>query len=68
MIPNPAHFTINGVSFGVSSVDALFHVKKEEYTKSGIEIEPSAVPAESSATDVMSNICRQLLAQRRLVL
>ncbi|VDB84637.1 unnamed protein product [Peniophora sp. CBMAI 1063] len=64
MIPNPAHFTINGVSFGASSVDSLFHVKKEEYTKSGIEIQPSQVPAESSATDVMSNLCRQLLAQR----
>lgn len=67
MIPNPAHFTINGVSFGVSSVDSLFHVKKEEYTKSGIEVEPATVPAESSSTDVMSNLCRQLLLQRRLV-
>ena len=58
---------VNGVTFAVSSVDSLFHVKKEEYTKSGIEVEPSSVPEESSTTDVMSNLCRQLLLQRRLV-
>jgi DNA polymerase alpha subunit B len=67
MLPNPAHFSINGVTFASTSVDTLFHLKKEEFIRRADEIDAVPVLEGSSATDVMSNLCRHVLYQRRLI-
>ncbi|KAF8630838.1 hypothetical protein AX17_005197 [Amanita inopinata Kibby_2008] len=65
LLPNPACFSINGVTFAVSSVDVLFHLRREEYTKRGQEVDPILpMYAEDTGTDVMGNLCRHLLQQR----
>ncbi|KIL67937.1 hypothetical protein M378DRAFT_9186 [Amanita muscaria Koide BX008] len=65
LLPNPARFTINGVTFAGTSVDVLFHLKREEYLKRGEEVEPIAPTAtEDVGTDAMGNLCRHLLQQR----
>ena len=66
MLPNPSRFSINGVSFAVSSVDVLFHLRKEEYTKRASEIAP--IGDEAQPPDAMGNLCRHVLQQRRQVL
>ena len=33
LLPNPALFSLNGVSFGCASVDVLLHLRKEEFFK-----------------------------------
>ncbi|OBZ68666.1 DNA polymerase alpha subunit B [Grifola frondosa] len=33
LLPNPARFSLNDISFGVSSIDVLFHLRKEEFFK-----------------------------------
>ena len=65
MLSNPAQFSINGVSFGATSVDSLFHLKKEELTKRAVEVDAVSAPGESSAVDGMSSLCRHLLYQKR---
>jgi DNA polymerase alpha subunit B len=68
LLPNPARFTINGISFGVTSVDVLFHLKREEFVKRGEEADSiSPTSAEDTGSDVMGNLCRHLLQQRRFV-
>ncbi|KAL0068379.1 DNA-directed DNA polymerase alpha subunit pol12 [Marasmius tenuissimus] len=65
LVPNPTRFSINGVSFGATSVDTLFHLRKEEVTKRGEEVDsiPPQTP-EDTGTDSMGNLCRHLLQQR----
>jgi DNA polymerase alpha subunit B len=55
---------LNDISFAVSSVDVLFHLRKEEFLKRGEEVE--SIPDDNGA-DSMGNLCRHLLQQRRLV-
>ncbi|KZT28868.1 DNA polymerase alpha subunit B [Neolentinus lepideus HHB14362 ss-1] len=56
-VPNPCCFSLNGVTFGASTVDVLFHLRKEELFKCDT--------ADSSpAGDSMANLCRHLLQQR----
>ncbi|KAF9046503.1 DNA polymerase alpha/epsilon subunit B-domain-containing protein [Panaeolus papilionaceus] len=64
LLPNPCRFTINEISFAVTSVDTLFHLRKEEYFKRGVEFE--SLPAEPNdlPSDGMANLCRHLLLQR----
>ncbi|KAI6147356.1 DNA polymerase alpha, subunit B [Pisolithus tinctorius] len=62
-LPNPCRFSLNGVSFGVTSVDVLFHLRKEEYFKRLQEVDPS-VSDLAPASDAMSNLARNLLQQR----
>ncbi|KAJ6620810.1 DNA polymerase alpha/epsilon subunit B-domain-containing protein [Mycena sp. CBHHK59/15] len=65
LLPNPASFTINDITFGATSVDVLFHMKKGEFLKRGEEVDPTpAVSADDSCTDPIANACRQLLQQR----
>ncbi|EIN12830.1 DNA polymerase alpha subunit B [Punctularia strigosozonata HHB-11173 SS5] len=62
LLPNPCRFSINGVSFGTTSVDVLFHLRKEEFLKRcAEEVDPIG---ESGANDAMANLCRHLLHQR----
>ena len=65
LLPNPARFTINDIAFAATSVDSLFHLRKEEYFKRGIEVEPLPVGPDDLPTDTMANLCRHLLLQRR---
>ncbi len=46
LLPNPTRFTINGISFGITSVDTLFHLRKEEYFKRGTEFSPLPAAAD----------------------
>ncbi|KZT11993.1 DNA polymerase alpha, subunit B [Laetiporus sulphureus 93-53] len=64
-LPNPCRFSLNNVTFGVSSVDVLFHLRKEEFFKRAEEIE-SVIPeaGDVQPNDAMSNACRHLLQQR----
>lgn len=67
LLPNPARFSINDVSFGVSSVDVLFQLRKEEFLKRGQEVDPllSEEIEGQTMNDPMVNSCRHLLQQRR---
>jgi DNA polymerase alpha subunit B len=68
MLPNPARFIINDITFAVSSVDVLFHLRKDEFVTRGEEVSP--IPPSSAddvGTDSMANLCRHLLQQRRYV-
>ncbi|KAI0667572.1 DNA polymerase alpha subunit B [Trametes maxima] len=62
LLPNPARFTLNGVHIAVSSVDVLFHLRKEEFFKRAAEID--ALSTASDAPDAMANLCRHILQQR----
>ncbi|KAI0632173.1 DNA polymerase alpha, subunit B [Trametes polyzona] len=53
LLPNPARFTLNGVHVAATSVDVLFHLRKEEFFKRATE-----------APDAMVNLCRHILQQR----
>ncbi|KAI1790115.1 DNA polymerase alpha, subunit B [Ganoderma leucocontextum] len=67
MLPNPARFTLNGVHFAASSVDVLFHLRKEEFFKHATEVEPLPGPADpegQTPSDAMANLCRHVLQQR----
>ncbi|KAG5338866.1 hypothetical protein C0989_005806 [Termitomyces sp. Mn162] len=65
LLPNPARFSINDITFGVTSVDVVYHLKKEELSIKGTEVDPipSASP-DDTGTDVMANTCRHILQQR----
>ncbi|GJE91767.1 DNA polymerase alpha subunit B [Phanerochaete sordida] len=64
-VPNPSQFTLNGVSFGVSSVDVLFHLRKEEFFRPMSEINSVALEDnETPASDAMAKLCRHILQQR----
>jgi len=66
LVPNPARFKINDVTFGVSSVDVLFHLRREEFTRTGREEDPMPMPhGDDIGTDAMANLCRHLIQQRR---
>ncbi|KAI0689714.1 DNA polymerase alpha/epsilon subunit B-domain-containing protein [Cytidiella melzeri] len=64
-LPNPCHFMLNDVPFAVSSVDVLFHLRKEEFFRRMSEIQ-CTFPKEQDApaSDTMANLCRHILEQR----
>ncbi|KAG7094228.1 hypothetical protein E1B28_007834 [Marasmius oreades] len=65
LLPNPARFSVNGVTFASTTVDVLFHLRKEEITKRGEEIDSIAPQfPEDTGSDSMGNSCRHLLQQR----
>ncbi|KIJ59480.1 hypothetical protein HYDPIDRAFT_100652 [Hydnomerulius pinastri MD-312] len=63
LLPNPCRFSVNGVSFGATSVDVLFHLRKEEFFRRAPEVNP-VIPESEPATDAMSNLARNILQQR----
>ncbi|KAF7968742.1 hypothetical protein HWV62_29569 [Athelia sp. TMB] len=40
LLSNPCRFTLNDVSFGITSVDVLFHLQKEKFFKPALELDP----------------------------
>ncbi|KAF9219255.1 DNA polymerase alpha subunit B [Gyrodon lividus] len=63
LLPNPCRFSVNGVSFGVTSVDTLFHLRKEEFFRRAPEIDP-LIPVTEPATDAMSSLARNIIQHR----
>ncbi|KIK69549.1 hypothetical protein GYMLUDRAFT_212131 [Collybiopsis luxurians FD-317 M1] len=65
LVPNPCLFSINDITFGATSVDVLFHLRKEEVVKRGQEVD-SVIPlsSEDNGADALANACRHLLQQR----
>ncbi|KAJ9098934.1 hypothetical protein QFC19_006158, partial [Naganishia cerealis] len=69
MLPNPSHFYVNETLFSVSSIDVLFHLRKEEYFRRAEEAdaEPSAATKSVVAPkDAMAELCRHVLGQRSM--
>ncbi|KAI0057842.1 DNA polymerase alpha subunit B [Artomyces pyxidatus] len=64
LLPNPSRFSLNGVAFAVTSVDVLFHLRKEELVKKVEEIDSYDLGGHDPAIDTMSNLCRHMLQQR----
>lgn len=65
-LPNPCQFTLNGISLTASSVDVLFHLRKEEFFRPMSEINPAPLADnETPANDAMAKLCRHVLQQRR---
>lgn len=74
LLPNPVTFSVNEVSFGVSSVDVLFAIRNQEFFRKCSEPEDdfnfaedtTDVPMKQSAPpDVLARMCRHVLRQRR---
>jgi len=63
-VPNPATFSLNGITFGATSVDSLFHVRKEELTRRTGEIASNLPAQEEDVTDLTTHLCRHLFQQR----
>ncbi|KAL4252758.1 DNA polymerase alpha subunit B [Pleurotus pulmonarius] len=53
LLPNPARFSLNGLSFGATSIDVLFHLRKEELIKHG-EYADWVPPAPATAATAMT--------------
>ncbi|KAG6844664.1 hypothetical protein H0H87_005032 [Tephrocybe sp. NHM501043] len=64
LLPNPARFSINDITFGMSSVDVLYHLRKEELLKRGSEVDSVVPSGDDTGADLMANTCRHLLQQR----
>lgn len=66
LLPNPATFSVNEVSFAVTSVDTLFHLRNQEYfRRCGRVVDPAEPPpTEPEKEDVMARTCRHLLRQK----
>ncbi|KAJ7855906.1 DNA polymerase alpha/epsilon subunit B-domain-containing protein [Mycena olivaceomarginata] len=65
LLPNPAWFTLNDITFAATSADVLFHIKKGEFVKRGEEVDPTPpMSPEDTGGDAMANLCRHLLQQR----
>ncbi|KIJ54843.1 hypothetical protein M422DRAFT_200787 [Sphaerobolus stellatus SS14] len=62
VIPNPSIFSLNGISFGVSTVDVLYHLKNQQYIQRPQH--PTGAPTASLPPDAMANLCRHVLEQR----
>ncbi|KAG9127039.1 DNA-directed DNA polymerase alpha subunit pol12 [Ceratobasidium sp. 392] len=61
LVPNPSTFSVNGFTVGATSIDVLFHIRKDHFFKQAPEIadEPDNEPA-----DAMTMLCRQVLEQQ----
>ncbi|KAG5645477.1 hypothetical protein DXG03_006022 [Asterophora parasitica] len=64
LLPNPACFSINDITFAASSVDVIYHLRKEELLKRGKEADSIAPSIDDTGADPMGNTVRQLLLQR----
>ena len=51
------------MKFAVSTVDTLFHLKKEEFVKQGQQADVE--PGNEEPFDPMAELCRYILQQRR---
>ena len=49
----------------MTSVDVLFHLRKEEFIKRGEETESTSIAGDDPGSDSMGGLCRHILRQRR---
>jgi len=54
LLPNPCRFSLNDVSFAVTSVDVLFHLRKEQLVMRAEEVESLEVEGQPPASLVGS--------------
>ena len=70
VLPNPCLFSLNSIRFGVSTVDVLYHLKNQQYIQRPQQ--PPSCPLTGTAApapqDVMANLCRHVLEQRRFAM
>nr|GAT50626.1 predicted protein [Mycena chlorophos] len=64
LVSNPAWFSLNGVTFSVTSADILFHMKRGEFIKRGAEVDPVDVSPEDACSDPVVGLCKHVLQQR----
>jgi len=64
LLPNPCRFSLNDLSFAVTSVDVLFHLRKEQLVMRAEEVESLEVDGQLPATDTMASLSRLVLQQR----
>ncbi|KAH9989680.1 DNA polymerase alpha subunit B [Russula compacta] len=64
LLPNPCRFSLNGIGFAVTSMDVLFHLRKEQLVMRAEEVDSLEVDGQPPATDAMANLARQVLQQR----
>ncbi|KDQ09882.1 hypothetical protein BOTBODRAFT_58411 [Botryobasidium botryosum FD-172 SS1] len=68
-LPNPSMISVSGITLAASSVDVLFHIKKEEYFKRAEDVDAdpaggAGATAERNLKDPMGLLCRHILEQR----
>ena len=65
-MPNPCSFSINETLFSLSTVDILFHLRREEVVQRALEADPQPLSATAAteAKDTMANLVRHVLGQR----
>jgi len=64
LLPNPCRFSLNGVTFSVTSMDVLFHLRREQLVLRAEEAESLEVDGQPPATDMMASLARHILQQR----
>lgn len=61
ILPNPCTFSLNGVVFGTSGADILYHLKNQQYIQRSHQ---STSNSTLSPPDAMSILCSHVLEQR----
>lgn len=65
VFPNPCTFLINEIVVSLSSVDVLFHLRREELFQKAEEADPEPTSQASTAPkDSMAGLVRHVLGQR----
>ncbi|KAI9509201.1 DNA polymerase alpha subunit B [Russula earlei] len=64
LLSNPCRFSLNGFTFAVTSMDVLFHLRKEQLVLQVEEVESYDVDGQPTATDTMTSLARHILQQR----
>jgi len=64
LLSNPCRFSLNGITFAVTSMDVLFHLLKEQLVLRAEEVESVEVGGQPTATDTMASLARHILQQR----
>ncbi|WWC66502.1 uncharacterized protein I206_100404 [Kwoniella pini CBS 10737] len=64
VLPNPCTFSINEVIIALSSVDVLFHLRREEMYQRAEEAEPEVASEGVETKDAMAGLIRHVLGQR----
>ncbi|KAH9986712.1 DNA polymerase alpha/epsilon subunit B-domain-containing protein [Russula vinacea] len=64
LLPNPCRFSLNEVTFSVTSMDVLFHLRREQLVMRAEEVESLEVDGQQPATDTMASLARHVLQQR----
>lgn len=61
VLPSPCSLYVNEINICLSTVDVLFHLRREEYFRRAEEAEPSDPKAQR---DGMAELCRHVLGQK----